>query len=261
MSQIAASAATALDAVDWAAWQDRWDRQQAGYLPDREDQLALMFDIVDRLIGPPARLLDLACGPGSISHRAARLFPDAEIVGIDMDPFLLELARRSNDSERVRFAETDLREDDWDTVLGDAPFDAVCSATALHYLEPGRLAEVAQVLGRRVRPGGVIVNIDTMRLGPAQLPRLDALAAGMRQHIWDGSHADGVEDWASWWAAAHDVPAFADLLAAREHRFRTKRQGAEITLTDMHEAFRKAGFAETGVLAQVADKHTFVAIR
>jgi SAM-dependent methyltransferase len=257
MSQIAAN----LDTVDWAAWQDRWDRQQAGYLPDREDQFALMLDVVDRLIGEPARLLDLACGPGSISHRAARRFPAAAILGIDMDPFLLELARRSNGSERVRFAETDLREDGWDTVLGDDPFDAVCTATALHYLEAGRLAEVAQVLGRRVRPGGVFVNVDTMRLGPAQLPRLDALAAGLRQHIWDGSHTAGVEDWASWWAAARAVPAFADLLAAREHRFRTKRQGPDITLTDMHEAFRKAGFAETGVIAQVADKHTFVAIR
>ena len=61
--------------------------------------------------------------------------------------------------------------------------------------------------------------------------------------------------WTSW------RPAFADLLATREHRFRTKRQGAEITLTDIHETFRKADFAETGVLAQVADKHTCVAIR
>jgi hypothetical protein len=30
MSQIADPATTDLDAVDWAAWQHRWDRQQAG---------------------------------------------------------------------------------------------------------------------------------------------------------------------------------------------------------------------------------------
>jgi SAM-dependent methyltransferase len=261
MSQIAPAAPTDPDAVDWHAWQGRWDRQQAGYLPDREGQFALLLDVVERLIGAPARLVDLACGPGSIAARAGRAFPAAEVIGIDLDPFLLELARRTVASDRIRFAEADLREPGWDDVLGDAPIDAVCSATALHYLAPAKLSEVAEVLGRRMRPGGVFVNVDTMRLGPGERPRLDQLAVDLRQHIWDGSHADGIEDWASWWAAAREVPAFAGLVAERDRRLQDRWQGPAITLTDMHEAFRKAGFAETGILAQVADKHTFVAIR
>ncbi|MEV0285277.1 hypothetical protein AB0H36_14300 [Kribbella sp. NPDC050820] len=69
--------------VAWAGWLKRWDDQQAGYLPDREEQFALMLDIVARLVGDPSRFVDLACGPGSISARAAARFPSAEIIGVE----------------------------------------------------------------------------------------------------------------------------------------------------------------------------------
>ena len=59
---------TDLDAEHWLR---RWDAQQERYIPDREALFALALDVVDRLAGTPARLLDLACGPGSFAARAA----------------------------------------------------------------------------------------------------------------------------------------------------------------------------------------------
>lgn len=53
--------------LDAAGWLRRWDRQQAGYVPDREETFALMLDVVERLGAAPGRLLDLACGPGSLA--------------------------------------------------------------------------------------------------------------------------------------------------------------------------------------------------
>lgn len=247
--------------VDWAGWLKRWDDQQAGYLPDREEQFSLMLEVVERLAGTPARFVDLACGPGSISARATAKFPTAEIIGVDLDPFLLEIARQAVASDRVRFADADLRTGGWDAALGDGPVDAVCSATALHWLDPTDLAAVAQTLARRIRPGGVFLNADTMRLGPDEVPRLDALAVALRDQIWAESHAAGIEDWASWWEAAAAEPAFTELLRQREERFADRWKGRDITLTDAIEAFRKAGFTEVGVLAQTADKHLFAAIR
>jgi len=58
--------------LDAQAWLQRWDRQQEGYVPDREATFALMFDVLDRLGAAPGRLLDLACGPGSLADRASR---------------------------------------------------------------------------------------------------------------------------------------------------------------------------------------------
>jgi trans-aconitate methyltransferase len=247
--------------VDWAGWLQRWDDQQAGYLPDREEQFQLMLAAVERLAGAPERFVDLACGPGSISARAAQRFPQAEIVGLDLDPFLLEIARQTVAGEHVRFAEANLRTPGWDAVLGEEQVDAVCSATALHWLDPADLDAVAQTLGRRIRPGGVFLNADTMRLGPDDVPRLDALVVELRDEIWSKSHANGVEDWQAWWDAAAAEPAFAELLAEREVRFAGRWKGRDITLTDTIQSFRKAGFAEVAVLGQVADKHLFAAIR
>lgn len=247
--------------IDWHGWLQRWDDQQAGYLPDREEQFALMLDVVHRLTGAPGRFVDLACGPGSIAARATARFPEAEIIGVDLDPFLLQIARRTVGSDRVRFAEADLRAPDWDEVLGDEPVDAVCSATALHWLDPADLTTLARTLAVRIRPGGVFLNADTMRLGPVEVPRLDAVAVELRERIWSASHADGVEDWESWWSAAAAEPAFAGLLERRERVFADRATSRDITLTDSFEAFRKAGFTEVAVLGQVADKHLFAAIR
>lgn len=245
--------------IDWTNWLARWDRQQAGYLPDRDEQFELMLTIVEKLAGTPHRFVDLACGPGSISARAKARFPGAEIVGVDLDPFLLEIAR--NAVPGVRFEEADLRTDGWDAVLRDDQVDAVCSATALHWLDPADLDELAQTLARRIRPGGVFLNADTMRLGPNEVPRLDAVAVELRNQIWADSHAAGVEDWQAWWDAAAAEPAFADLLAERDRRFADRATSREITLTDTLESFRKAGFTEVAVLHQVADKHLVAAIR
>jgi len=244
--------------IEWKAWADRWDVQQAGYLPDRDDQFALMLTVVEQLVGTPQRFVDLACGPGSIAQRALARFPAAEVIGVDLDPFLLEIARQTVPG--ARFAEADLRADGWDAVL-PGQVDAVCSATALHWLDPADLERLAQTLAQRIRPGGVFLNADTMRLGPTDVPRLDAVAVAIRDEIWAASHASGVEDWASWWAAAADVPEFAELLAERERRFAGRDRTREITITDTVESFRKAGFAEVAVLDQVGDKHLFAAVR
>ncbi|WP_327640495.1 class I SAM-dependent methyltransferase [Kribbella sp. NBC_00482] len=245
--------------IGWGEWLARWDRQQAGYLPDRDEQFDLMFTIVEKVAGTPERFVDLACGPGSISARAAARFPGARIVGVDLDPFLLVIAR--NAVPGVRFEEADLRAAGWDAVLGDEPVDAVCSATALHWLDPADLEELARTLARRIRPGGVFLNADTMRLGPAEVPQLDAVAVELRNQIWADSHAAGIEDWKSWWDAAAEEPAFTTLLSERERRFADRSKSRDITLTDTLEAFRKAGFAEVAVLGQVADKHLFTAVR
>ena len=43
---------------------------------------------------PHGRALDLGCGPGDISRRIARAFPDWSVDGVDGSPAMLELGRR-----------------------------------------------------------------------------------------------------------------------------------------------------------------------
>src|SRR5215468_11140211 len=68
---------TTTTGTDWTAWQRSWDRQQEWYMPDREERFRIMLDMVEGLVGTAPRVLDLACGTGSITARLLARFPEA----------------------------------------------------------------------------------------------------------------------------------------------------------------------------------------
>ncbi len=78
--------------ADWQAWQRSWDRQQEWYMPDREERFRIMLDMVEALVGTAPRVLDLACGTGTITARLLARFPEATSTGVDLDPALLAIA-------------------------------------------------------------------------------------------------------------------------------------------------------------------------
>lgn len=140
-------------------WIARWDLQQEGYLPDREERFTALIDAVEALGKPDPLVLDLGCGPGSLSARLLERLPKAEVVAIDADPLLLGLGRAAYPT--LTFASVDLRQPGWTKTLGlKRSVDAAVSTTALHWITGAELetvyAEVASVL----RPGGLLLNGD-----------------------------------------------------------------------------------------------------
>ena len=62
------------------------------------------WETVERWARPsPARVLELGCAVGDISWRMHRLWPNAEIVGVDISPKSIELARSLFASPNVSF--------------------------------------------------------------------------------------------------------------------------------------------------------------
>lgn len=245
--------------VDWQTWLQRWDAQQSNYLPDREHTLRLILDIVERLAGPTPRLLDLGCGPGSLLGRARHRFPRADLTGVDLDPFLLELARQAL-PDSATYIQANYCEEGW---LDEGTFDAITSVSAIHYLSPTQLDPLLATLASRLRPGGILVIADTLRLDPNQRPQLDRLAVDLRQHLWDGGGAPAnAETWTEWWQSAHTEPAFKNLL---NHRAKALAALTEpefaVTLPTLTAALTTAGFTETAALHQSADHHVIAAIR
>src|SRR3954471_16002837 len=121
--------------MDWESWQQRWDRQQEAYLPDREERFAAMLDAVEAACGPAPRVLDLAGGTGSITRRLLKRLPEATSVVLDIDAALLTIAQGSlGGDRRVRICQADLATSGWRDQLAepDGSFDAVLTATALH---------------------------------------------------------------------------------------------------------------------------------
>ena len=178
--------------VDWAAWVERWDRQQEASLYDRDGRFALMFDLVERQRGGrPLRLLDLCCGCGSISARALRRFPAATVLAVDLDPLLLEMGRRTLGADGpVEWREADLRRDDWAADLAPGSFDAVLTATALHWFQADALVRLFGTLAPLLADGGLFLNADHL---PTGAPSLDALVKGMNEDWRAGNVAAGAE--------------------------------------------------------------------
>ena len=93
---------------------------------------------------PGMRVLDLACGPGNLSARlAARVLPGGEVVGVDLAPGMIELARAAR-LPNTRFEVMDIEQLGFD----DATFDvAVCGHGLQFASDLGRaLREVRRVL-------------------------------------------------------------------------------------------------------------------
>ncbi|MGH3938791.1 MAG: class I SAM-dependent methyltransferase [Pseudonocardiaceae bacterium] len=247
-----------IDTIAWAQWLRRWDAQQTGYIPDREEAFALMLDVLGRLDAAPGRLLDLACGPGSLADRALRRFPDAVVFGLDIDPVMLELGRRTL-GDRVRWVEADLRSPDWAGKLVGAEFDAIVSATALHWLDSEHVPHVAQGLAELLRPGGVFLNLDSLLTDPGA-PRLAELTRELSREAGPATGA-AFEDFYAWWEALAAEPALAALFTERDRRFGPRRHGTGTAITEWEQALRAAGFAEVAPLTQALNHRLLAAIR
>src|SRR5689334_1355405 len=117
------------------------------------DAMELLLDAAR--LGPGDAVLDVACGPGIVVAALARRA--GAVVGIDLTPEMLELARQrcaEQGLDNVRFDLGDVTELPYD----DGRFSRVVCRYALHHLtDPGAVvAEMARVCA----PGGRVVVVD-----------------------------------------------------------------------------------------------------
>ncbi|GAA3881733.1 class I SAM-dependent methyltransferase [Streptomyces sedi] len=251
--------------TDWSIWQKSWDRQQEWYLPDREERFRVMLDAVEALVGDRPRILDLACGTGSITARALRRFPGAVSVGVDLDPALLAIAEGTfADEPRATFVTADLTDPDWAETLPHDSYDAVLTATALHWLTEEPLRALYGRLATLVRPGGVFLNADHMPHREA--PRIEAAVAAYESARRTRERSDGSEDWADWWARAAAAPELAEATAARFRIYGDPARGdhadGRMFPLEWHvRVLREAGFAEARAAWASLSDMTVMALR
>lgn len=240
-------------------WVQRWDAQQERYIPDREERFHVVIDVVRAAVGAgSAKVVDLGCGPGSLSARLARALPRVDVVGVDADPLLLGLGA-ANVGPRVRLVEADLRYPTWPDRTGfTGPWDAAVSSTALHWLDPDALAALYRTLAERLRPGGVFVNADHMGLGTSTL---DAIADTVRERRAARAGTDANEDWAQWWQALREDEELAPLLDTRSEGTIAHSSENDLTVVQQVELLRAAGFSEAAPVWQFGDDHVIVAVR
>ncbi|WP_435108366.1 class I SAM-dependent methyltransferase [Nocardiopsis synnemataformans] len=242
-----------------------WDDQQAAYITHREQRFEIMLDVITRMCassdefeadGTGMTVLDLACGPGSLSQRVLDRFPGARVIGVDYDPVLLAIAGSwlgQRHGSRFTAVDVDLATPGWRAQLPDGPVHVAVSSTALHWLEPARLVAVYDTLGALLPADGVFMNADHLRYDPRSQPFLTEAAAADDERTQHDAHARGVQTWDEWWADAVAHDAFGQHHAEREHRFADRPPTPHAPLELHLQALSTAGFAETGVIWRYYD--------
>ena len=241
-------------------WLRRWDAQQQLHIPDREERFDAITAALAAYAGDSPRVLDLGCGPGSLSVRVLRRLPAAEIVAIDADPVLLAIGRDAlSGSDRIHFVDADLR-GDWPSLLPlQPPFDAAVSTTALHWLGLSDLVRFYRRLAGVLRPGGVLLDGDRFDFDHDQ--RTIGQTARSAQPEWP-SPPPGAEDWDAWWAAIEADPAYAAEVAERRARHHDHPHDNEGHSYEFHRAaLLAAGFAEVGTIWQRLVNRVLIALR
>jgi SAM-dependent methyltransferase len=241
--------------MSWRTLQESWDRQQEEYAPDREHRFAVLVELVQAQVGPEPRVLDLACGPGSITDRVLTSIPGARVVAADIDPVLLAIARGTfGDDPRVSVVATDLADPRWVTDLPAGQFDAVLTATALHWLPLDQQRQLYVDLAALVRPGGLFANVDTM---PTTKSGLGRAVDRFRER-----RMTSADPWESWW---HEVSLDPQLTAAvgNRHAVFDARTHEEFTPPgEWHtDALLAAGFSEASVVWRSYQDALVAAIR
>jgi SAM-dependent methyltransferase len=193
-----------------------WEDQQSLHEPDREQRFEVMLDYLQCIAGSPTRVLDLAWGPGSITRRVRHRFPDASVVALDIDPLLLRLATDAfRDDAQVQVVKRNLNDPDWHAGITDG-FDAVLTATAMHWLSHDALQRVFAGAARLLRPGGIFANADHL---PIADPVLRRAADDLHRHHLESAFSSGAESCDDWYERAYRRPSFRSLRAEREEAF------------------------------------------
>lgn len=139
-------------------------RQMAAHGQDLTGEARL----VDTLAPRGARLLDAGCGPGRHGGYLARV--GHEVVGVDVDPILVEAARA--DHPDATWLVADLSRLDLPALGEPEPFDgAMVVGNVMDFVTPDAQPRVIERLAAHLRPGAfLVVGCRTMRgFTPADL--------------------------------------------------------------------------------------------
>jgi SAM-dependent methyltransferase len=107
----------------------------------------------------PTRVMDFGCGIGLAIPFLLDAFPGCRVVGVDISPESVKVARERYGGDRVRVSlPSEVERND---------FDLVYSSGVFHHIAPSGRADVARFVWTALRPGGVAVIAEHNPWNPA----------------------------------------------------------------------------------------------
>ena len=190
----------------------RWDPGK--YTEFRHHRDRPFFDLVSRIgAATPKRVVDLGCGPSTLTATLAERWPGAAVIGLDSSPAMIDRARSLSDAPtNLRFVQADIAgwqpDADVDVVVSNAAFQWVPDHARLirgwlgrlapgswfAFQVPGNFRSPSHTLMRqlaegdqwRARLGGVLRHDDAV-LDPADYLTL-FLEVGWLADVWETTY-------------------------------------------------------------------------
>lgn len=114
--------------------------------------------LIDNIKVQPRRILDLGCGTGSMTLMLKQAFPDAQVIGLDLSPYML--VRAQHKAEKAGLDIQWLHSNAEITGFDDAAFDLVTAALLFHETPPAVSQAILNESFRLLKVGGQMLVLD-----------------------------------------------------------------------------------------------------
>lgn len=127
-------------------------------------------ELVQRVRVQPRRILDLGCGTGSTTLLLKQAFPNAEVIGLDLSPYMLVVAdeKAQKAGLEIQFIHGNAEQ----TGFPDASFDIVTASLLFHETPPAIAQAILQEAFRLLVTGGEVLILDGNQMTLRRLPWL-----------------------------------------------------------------------------------------
>jgi ubiquinone/menaquinone biosynthesis C-methylase UbiE len=114
--------------------------------------------LIDAIQSQPSRILDLGCGTGSTALMLKRAFPQAEVIGLDLSPYMLVAAdyKAKKDGLKIQWQHGNAEK----TGFLDGSFDLVTASLLFHETPPAVSRKILRECYRLLAVGGEVVILD-----------------------------------------------------------------------------------------------------
>lgn len=114
--------------------------------------------LLERIRVKPRRIIDLGCGTGSMTLMLKQAFPQAEVIGLDLSPYML--VRAEDKAKTAGLAIEWLHGNAEETKLPDTSFDLVTISLLFHETPAQVTQAILQESFRLLKVGGEAIVLD-----------------------------------------------------------------------------------------------------
>ena len=114
--------------------------------------------LIDAVRVKPRRIIDLGCGTGSTTLMLKQAFPEAEVVGLDLSPYMLVVAEMKAQKAGLKIEW--LHGNAESVAFPDASFDLVAASLLFHETPPAVSRAILRESFRLLKVGGQVAILD-----------------------------------------------------------------------------------------------------